>query len=137
MTEIIESINDNFSGWHKTVYGDSRYSGVKIITNTQEILLLIDDSDRCCEHWGHLSSHDDAKEFIGAELLSIIETDSELHTKEIKEMEDMNISIDCAYFITLKTSKGDLQFTIYNEHNGYYGHDVVIKSTQLTRNFSL
>jgi len=29
-------------------------------------------------------------------------------------------------FYTIATNRGDLQFVAYNEHNGYYAHDVVI-----------
>ena len=40
-------------------------------------------------------------------------------------------------FIDINTSVGKLQFAIYNTHNGYYGHEVEIKSTQLTHECTL
>lgn len=33
-----------------------------------------------------------------------------------------------AMFINVETTKGLLQFVAYNEHNGYYGHDVLLVS---------
>jgi hypothetical protein len=36
------------------------------------------------------------------------------------------------YFITFETSNGTLQLAVYNEHNGYYGHNCYIKSNLMT-----
>jgi hypothetical protein len=33
-----------------------------------------------------------------------------------------------AMFINVETTKGLLQFVAYNEHNGYYGHEVKLVS---------
>lgn len=33
-----------------------------------------------------------------------------------------------AMFINFETSKGTLQFTLYNSHNGYYGHTAKVIS---------
>ena len=33
-----------------------------------------------------------------------------------------------AMFINVETTRGLLQFAAYNEHNGYYGHDVLLVS---------
>ena len=33
---------------------------------------------------------------------------------------------DCV-FLVLQTSKGELDFAVYNCHNGYYGHEVVVR----------
>ena len=30
-------------------------------------------------------------------------------------------------FLTFKTSNGTLQFAVYNDHNGYYGHQALIR----------
>lgn len=36
--------------------------------------------------------------------------------------------IDGVMFINIETTKGFLQFVVYNEHNGYYGHSVLLVS---------
>lgn len=108
--------------------------GFKITTNKQEILVLIDDGQSCCESWGFLSTNDDTSEFIGAKLLSIRTTDKALQSVDIDsrgEMTKFGVSIDSAIFVNFETSKGTLQLVVYNEHNGYYGHDIEIVSNQI------
>ncbi|MEL3959481.1 hypothetical protein NST17_20225 [Caldifermentibacillus hisashii] len=34
-------------------------------------------------------------------------------------------------FVDIITSNGTLQFVAYNEHNGYYGHEAKVISTQI------
>jgi hypothetical protein len=34
--------------------------------------------------------------------------------------------------VNIDTDRGQLQFVAYNEHNGYYGHNAVVVSKQLT-----
>lgn len=42
--------------------------------------------------------------------------------------------VDDAMFLNLSTSKGDLTFTCYNKHNGYYSHSATV--TRIDRNSS-
>ena len=37
---------------------------------------------------------------------------------------DISVSYGGIMFVNFVTSKGVMQFVLYNEHNGYYGHDV-------------
>lgn len=121
MDEVIESINMDYS--------DKDYDGVLIKTNRQEIKLLISSGQNCCENWGYLTTQDKPTDFVGAEVLEITMTDAGLKTKLLEELE---ADTECAMtFCTIKTSVGDLQFTAYNSHNGYYSHEVRIQSTQL------
>ena len=119
MDEIIELIN--------TDYYPSGYEGVLIKTNKQEIKLLISSGQGCCETAGYLSTNDTVSEFIGAKVLGVTITDAGLSTADLEED-----STCCMMFCTIKTDKGDFQFTAYNSHNGYYSHEVKIVSTQLT-----
>jgi hypothetical protein len=122
--EIIKSVREVFDypynlNTHRT--GD----GYEIVTDKQTIHILIDNEQSCCEQWGYLTSEDDLNSFIGAELFGITKTDTELKTYDLPEEE-------CAViFVNLETSQGTLQFTVYNIHNGYYGHTVVVRSEQL------
>lgn len=123
--EIIKEINE---------YSDSTYDGFVIITNKQEIKILICNLQDCCEQWGYVTSEDSFEDYIGAELLELALTDDALQST-IHELEK-DVSIDYAncMFINANTSKGLLQFALYNSHNGYYGHTVSITSNQLSYN---
>lgn len=118
-------------------------AGYKITTNLQEITMLIDNESSCCESWGYMMTNDDIKEFIGAYIFSISLTDTELGTKNITpkcENDDDDDGDDRAkhvMFVNIDTTRGTLQFAAYNEHNGYYGHEVEIKSHQLTHTDTL
>lgn len=74
-------------------------------------------------------SKDDLKEFEGAELKEITLTDVALKT-EIFESKDIDLERDLM-FVNFSTDKGVLQFTAYNQHNGYYGHSAIVISEQL------
>ena len=102
--------------------------GYKITTDKQEILIGISNGQSCCESWGHFVSEDDYTQFIGANLLNVYETNKELNNKVIDLQKEEMIE-DCMFF-NIDTSKGTLQFAVYNDHNGYYSHDVMVRSTQ-------
>jgi hypothetical protein len=105
------------------------YDGYKIKTDKQEIFLLIDNGQSCCEYWGHMVSEDNLEDFINTELIGIKVVDESFNPKWVK---DMYFEDDSMYkFINVETNKGTLQFTLYNSHNGYYGHAIKIKSNQI------
>lgn len=52
------------------------------------------------------------------------------HPLTLNKLDSFGIDVECV-FIDFETSKGKLQFVLYNDHNGYYGHYVTIKSNQL------
>lgn len=120
--EIIQSIEDldNFEFPKDTNSYRPSYEGFKVVTNKQEILFGIDNISGCCESWGHIASNDNLAEFVGAELLGVTETDTALVTHEVLK----DLYSGGSVFITLQTSRGPLQFAVYNAHNGYYGHSV-------------
>ena len=104
------------------------FDGWKIKTNKQNIKLLISNEQCCCEGFGIISTEDNLKDFIGAELFGISTTDTDLRTELIKNNEDLQYMDEGDFiFINFKTSKGDFQLAVYNSHNGYYGHTVLIK----------
>ena len=109
--------------------------GYKIVTDKQEILILINNSQQCCEEWGYeacsekgiLETQDDLDDYIGAEILDIeiVDTEKDIYkslTDKVYRFYSSN-----AEFVNVKTSKGKLQFAVYNAHNGYYGHKIYIK----------
>jgi hypothetical protein len=112
----------------KEVEKDNK-DGFEIITNQQTIFVGIENMQCCCEDWGYITSNDDLDEFIDAELLEILLVDEGLNTKVIDEI---NKLYECsAMFVNFNTSKGTLQLTMYNSHNGYYSHKAVVVSKML------
>lgn len=107
------------------------YDGFDIVTTDQVIQVLISNRSDCCEIWGHFVVNDDPKEFLGASLLGIELTDTALNTKILSKELEYGVDNGGIVFVNLKTNLGTLQFAVYNSHNGYYGHTVVIKSKQL------
>lgn len=105
--------------------------GYVVKTDKQDILIGISNGQSCCENWGYFSTNDDIKEFVGADLLDIKLTDTSLNTKIIEEKFKYGLDGGDIQFVDLITSKGTLQFAVYNSHNGYYGHSIEIKSNQL------
>ncbi|WP_242259137.1 hypothetical protein [Bacillus cereus group sp. BfR-BA-01409] len=112
----------------------SSMSGYAITTNEQVIKLLIDDEQSCCENFGYFMSEDDFNDFIGAQLIDVKITDTELK-EGLLEKHDLDIESEYfegdVMFVDIVTSKGTLQFVAYNEHNGYYGHEAKVISKQI------
>ena len=100
----------------------SEYEGYVITTEKSVYNLGIDSDGQCCESWGYLSSNDNLEEFIGAEILSVKLTDNELFTVDaLPKIYEGDMT-----FFTVDTDQGSFQIVAYNEHNGYYSHDVLI-----------
>lgn len=112
--------------------GYTYYEGFIITTDKQTILIGIDNEPQCCEDWGYFMTNDDVSEFIGAELIDIKVVDECLSVEKVPEIYEGG-----AMFINFETTAGTLQFTAYNEHNGYYGHSAVIVSRELNQQFLL
>lgn len=126
MSEIIIKIDPTFFEIKK---GGNEFTGYEITTNNQTIQFGIQAGQSCCENYGYFSSEDDLNQFIGAELLDIQLTDTALNTNKLEKRgfsDYVNLM-----FVTFKTNKGVFQLTVYNDHNGYYGHNAVIISQQL------
>jgi len=107
--------------------------GYKITTTNQEILMGIGSMGMCCENFGYLMSEDNLDDFIGSELIKIESVDVSLNVKVIEHLSNQSVDMDSCMFFNLYTTSGMLQFVAYNEHNGYYSHDVSFRSNQLTQ----
>jgi len=128
----------------ETFFKDNSYSGHEgylIITDKQEIELSIQAGQDCCENAGYFMSEDNVSDYIGANLIDIKLTDTLLNeaamiAEGFTERKDGKDALRWLYeggimFVDIKTDRGVLQFVAYNEHNGYYGHEARVKSTQL------
>lgn len=129
-----------------------REAGFQIQTTDQVITLAIDDESSCCESWGYFLTEDDTEKFIGAELRGVRLTDTNRSSRQFfkgwedtpvgggdgkydcfaSEEEQVNVDEGDVMFVDIETDQGVLQFVAYNAHNGYYGHEARVSSTQLT-----
>jgi len=101
------------------------YDGYDIVTDKRTIFLGIDNRQDCCEDWGYFSTPEDPQEFIGATLLQLKVDGNECLLQTLRDIAE---GYCYAEFINLETDRGTLQFVIYNEYNGYYGHACVVYS---------
>ena len=108
---------------------EDNMSGYEIVTSKQSVKLLINSWQDCCESWGYFLSEDDTQDFIGANFLNLTLTDAALKTYDAYELD--NLDRGDVLFVNIETSRGLLQFVAYNAHNGYYGHEAVVKCEQL------
>lgn len=126
--EIIKSIQEvHNKKLNRTDY--SEYDGFLIKTDKQDIFIGIDNHQDCCEQFGYLTSEDNLKDFVGAQLNNIIKVDKALNSKILEQTNSLDEG--SAIFVNLETSNGTLQFTVYNSHNGYYGHEAIVISKEL------
>ena len=103
------------------------YDGFKIETEDEEIYFVIDNSQECCENWGtYLYTPEDLKDYIGAKYLGYDEKSCEEVENALKK-ECVNSDEIC--FLNILTTKGTIDFAVYNSHNGYYSHAVILKIT--------
>jgi ABC-type histidine transport system ATPase subunit len=94
--------------------------GLKIITDKGDIVLVIDSESSCCEIFGgnFLETPDDITKYIGATLLTVKDTnDYSLNPSEFSNETQLKIT----------TTKGVLQYAVYNEHNGWYSHSTFLQ----------
>jgi hypothetical protein len=113
---------------HIETFDDTGYwMGYKIIMSdpNKNITFKIENSGYCCEKWG-IHTENKLDKFIGAKYYSI-------KIGNIKiDGDDMSI-ID----ITINTNRGNIVLQLYNQHNGYYAHDVFIQSEKGITNIRL
>lgn len=120
--------------------GYGREAGFTITTTEQTITLAIDDESSCCESWGYFLTEDDTSKFVGAELRGVSITDTNRSGRkfvtgwdvEYDDEKDVHLDSGDVLFVDIETDRGALQFVAYNAHNGYYGHEARVSSTQLT-----
>lgn len=106
--------------------------GYEIHTNEQIVRFIIDNGSSCCESWGFITTEDTLDSFLEAELLSLAVVDMAYDKHPLtKDAFEWGLDEGSVCFVDVNTSKGVLQFALYNIHNGYYGHSVEITSKQL------
>lgn len=125
MSEKILKIEESYFKYEETY----SMEGFKVTTDKQEILVGISSYQSCCENFGYFMTNDNIDDFVGASLNSVHITDDLLKVEDFDKKYSGQVM-----FVNFETSKGTLQFVAYNDHNGYYGHQGVIISEQLSHN---
>ena len=104
----------------------SSMDGYKVVTDRHEFHVLIDNGQNCCESWGYLSSEDDLAYFVGSDLLGVNLTDVARNQSKVAASGWYDGDQGGIQFVDFVTSKGVLQLAVYNAHNGYYGHGILV-----------
>jgi len=121
-----------------SICGYSDMDGYKVETDKHTFCVLIDNGQSCCENWGYMTSEDDYKDFIGADLIDVKVIDTTLNQKMLTKMDEEYVSNDSIQFVDFITTNGTFQLAVYNEHNGYYGHGILVaKDEELLLNDTL
>ena len=130
----IEELKDfTLSEGQKSCF-NPEYDGYRIVTNKFIFLVLIDNDQVCCEHWGYVTSEDELDRFIGKELMGLRLTDTALASVELAMQKKGFVSSSgCdvffeggVQFVDFITRAGTFQLAVYNAHNGYYGHSIMV-----------
>ena len=108
-----------------TLFGGSSMDGYKVVTDKHVFYVLIDNGQSCCESWGYFSSEDDETPFVGSELLEVKLTDTALNQQAV-DKSDYYDDEGGIQFVDFVTDKGTFQLAVYNAHNGYYGHGILV-----------
>lgn len=115
----------------KGIYPGEQYFGVTVKTEALSITAVISTERDCSEYWGSILSEDDLTPFIGAKLLRVYLTNTCCKTEYIdyilNKRDHKNHDFCDIQFINFETDRGVFQLTVYNTHNGYYGHDIFIQ----------
>lgn len=108
--------------------GYTSYDGYKVTTSEHEYNILIDNGQNCCESWGYFASEDNFEDFIGKRLVSVELTDTALNNTKVEESGYYDGEDEGGIqFVDFKIDNGAvLQFAVYNSHNGYYGHPIIV-----------
>ena len=91
--------------------------------NDDTTLRIFDDGHSYCES-RYLHTDDDLQYFVGSKFTDIQFEPTDDVPDEYGEHEKA--------FLRITTDKGVFTLETHNEHNGYYGHEACIVSTQLT-----
>jgi len=106
--------------------GYADMDGYKVETDKHVIYVLIDNGQSCCESWGYFASEDDLNQFIGAELREINLTDTALNKEKVEKSGYYDGDSGGIQFVDFVTDNGVFQLAVYNAHNGYYGHGILV-----------
>ena len=117
----IMHINSDYSQSRKY----DNLEGLHIATDKGDIKILISDGQSCCKDAGSkfLETPDNIEKFIGSTILKIEDVCVGLTAAEDDYVFDRVGEVQ----LKVTTTKGVLQYAVYNEHNGYYSHATFVQ----------
>lgn len=117
-TTVYFALNKSDGSMYEKNNGGQTFNKIEVMFEDYSYLLVKFNTDRqCCEDFGYMFSHDLSvlKDYIGANLEYV----------EFIDGDDLIAGTDeQTVYINFITSKGKFDLTVYNSHNGYYGHNV-------------
>lgn len=113
------------------------YRGYLVETEKESIFVLISDEQHCCEQPGYVTSDDNLDNFIGADLRSVevVGEDYNIVSELLPDEDEYKATF--TVFINFNTDRGVLQMAVYNQHNGYYGHDALFIKGKTVEEFAV
>ena len=73
-----------------------------------------------------MTSDDDLNDYIGANLQAVRLTDTALNQEVVKDSGYYDGEFGGIQFVDFVTDRGTFQLAVYNSHNGYYGHGILV-----------
>ena len=113
-----------------TLNNNGHWLGYKIKMNnsSKNIICKIENGQQCCERFG-VYTNNELNNFIGAEYHSVDIGNVIFNKGDCDNMAIIEIFIN--------TNRGKISIQFYNEHNGYYSHDVFIQTENGIKNVCL
>jgi len=118
------------------VYGS--YDGYVITTTEHIFWVLISSYKKCCEEWGCITSEDedDIGYYVGKRLLDVEVTDIAFNKRVLEHLDKAREDhidysgcvpeVEQTVFVNFVTHVGEFQLVVYNLHNSYYGHEILL-----------
>lgn len=112
------------------------FMGYEVETDDGFITIAVNDVSSCCESFDAVNNLPHLDYFNGAEVIDIraVETDEDGNWKDskslLKELGEYGPDVLEAGFIKIVTDKDTFDMGVYNNHNGYYGHTVIVKKSE-------
>ena len=109
ITEIIQTTQDQYEGYLIYAGGKEHFVGI----NGQQC---------CCEAWD-IWAEGDIQSLVGKNLVGFKQSYPDLDGESRRTREEYQ-----SLAIEVLTDQGSIKICMSNEHNGYYSHEVVVKS---------
>lgn len=114
------------------------FLAIQVTTSKQVIILAIENTERCCEIFGMYvctetetnieKINEEFKDAVFEKVGFVSKISNQKLAKILHDEPKMYCDKDMQYaIIEIKTSKGNFQLLSYNQHNGYYPHDILIE----------
>ncbi len=120
----------------KGEYGYSNFMGYEMETDQGFVTIAVDNVSACCESFGAVDNLPNLEYFNGSNIVDIqaVEVNEKGEWRDSKSLDnkigDYGEEVLEAGFIKIVTDKDTFDMSVYNNHNGYYGHEVIVKKTK-------